>query len=232
MLVIGHRGAAGLAPENSLAAVAAGIEAGADIIEIDVRETKDKQLIVWHDARLVRSYHTRVNISRLTYHEVRQSSKNQPIELLETILDQFFGKVLINIEVKSRGSGVPVLNLLQEKYIKRPADWDKVLISSFMGYELVRMRRVAKKANLALLHNENPFIFVAYHRFINLTAVGFHRLYLNRLAIEIAKKAGLFIYVYTVDRPGALKHIASQGIDGIVTNYPDKILKGIEKLEA
>ncbi|HPQ82316.1 MAG TPA: FAD-dependent oxidoreductase [Candidatus Saccharimonas sp.] len=103
-----------------------------------------------------------------------------------------------------------------------PQDWDNVIISSFKGIELINMRRRSQKVNLAMLHNENPFIFVAYHRFIQFTAVGFHRLYLNRFALEIAKKAGLFTYAYTVNRPAALPLLEKQGIDGIVTNYPDK----------
>jgi glycerophosphoryl diester phosphodiesterase len=57
MLIIGHRGAAGLAPENTMAAIAAGIEAGSDMIEIDVRLTRDNQLVVIHDPRLVRTPH-------------------------------------------------------------------------------------------------------------------------------------------------------------------------------
>ena len=91
-----------------------------------------------------------------------------------------------------------------------------------MGYELVRVRRMAKRANLALLHSRNPFIFIAYHRFTKFTAVGFHRLYINKFALEIAHKAKLFTYVYTVNRPTSIAHLAEQGIDGIVTNYPDK----------
>ena len=93
----------------------------------------------------------------------------------------------------------------------------------------MRVRRLARHANLALLHDQNPFIFIAYHRFIKLTAVGFHRLHLNSFATEIAKRAGLFTYAYTVNRPGAIHHLAVQDIDGIVTNYPDKCVAALEK---
>ena len=70
---------------------------------------------------------------------------------------------------------------------------------------------------------------MAYQRFVQFTAVGFHRLYLNQFALEIAKKAGLFIYVYTVDRTAALPLLEQQGIDGIVTNYPDKFRDALER---
>ena len=222
MLVIGHRGAAGLAPENTIEAIAAGVAAGADMVEFDIRLTKDDKLVVIHDARLLRTHGHRDSIANLTYEQLAELTKDKPVPLLSEVLEQFFGVTLLNIEVKSRGAGVKLVRLLKKDYIKRVSDWDSIIISSFMGYELVRVRRMAKRANLALLHSRNPFIFIAYHRFIKFTAVGFHRLYLNKFALEIAHKAGLFTYVYTVNRPGSMAHLAAQGIDGVVTNYPDK----------
>ncbi len=222
MLIIGHRGAGGLAPENTLAAMQAGLEAGADMIEIDVRLTKDRIPIVIHDARLARTHRRRDAVAGLTLAELATLTHEQPIPTLEAVLDRFFGRIIINIELKSRGASRAVLELLERKYIRQDSDWDSLLLSSFMGTELMTIRRRAPLANLALLHSENPFIFVAYHRFINFTAVGFHRLYLNRFAIEIAKKAGIFIYTYTVNHPAVLPLLDKQGINGIVTNYPNK----------
>lgn len=199
------------------------------MLEFDVRLTKDRVPIVIHDSRLIRTHHLRESISGLTLEELAGLTAEQTIPTLEEVLDHFFGKVLLNIELKSRGSGQIVIALLEQRYIKKSKDWDNVIISSFKGTELVAIRRQAPKANLAMLHNENPFIFVAYQRFVQFTAVGFHRLYLNRFALEIAKKAGLFIYAYTVDRPGALPSLEKQGIEGVVTNYPDKFRDALEK---
>lgn len=222
MLIIGHRGAGGLAPENSMAAMQAGFEAGVDMLEFDVRLTKDQIPVVIHDARLMRTHHIRESIAHLSLADLQSLTRQQPIPTLQEVLDVYFGKILLNIELKSHGSGQVVMALLEHRYIKKSKDWDNVIISSFKGIELINMRRRSQKVNLAMLHNENPFIFVAYHRFIQFTAVGFHRLYLNRFALEIAKKAGLFTYAYTVNRPAALPLLEKQGIDGIVTNYPDK----------
>ena len=228
MLVIGHRGAAGLAPENTIEAIAAGIAAGADMIEFDIRLTKDDMLVVIHDARLLRTHGHRDSVINITYEELRELTVDKPVPLLSEVLDEFYGVTLLNIEIKSRGAGVKLVQLLKKNYVKKSSDWDNLIISSFMGYELVRVRRMAKRANLALLHSRNPFIFIAYHRFIKFTAVGFHRLYLNKFALEIAHKANLFTYVYTVNRPSSIAHLAEQGIDGIVTNYPDKFNAALE----
>ena len=229
MLIIGHRGAAGLAPENTAAAIQAGIIAGADMIELDVRLTKDGKLVVIHDARLLRTHHVRDSVAQLTYAEIKELTKDLPVPLLQKVLDKYFGHIMFNIELKSRRSGEALISLLQKRYIERPSDWDKLIISSFHGTELLRIRRLAPQANLAMLHNQNPFLFVAYHRLAKLTAVGFHRLYLNRFALEIAHKAKLFIYVYTVNRPAALPLLKQQGIEGVVTNYPDKFVRELER---
>ncbi len=232
MLVIGHRGAAGLAPENTLKALRAGFDAGADILEFDIRLTKDKIPVLVHDFHTLRTHHDTSIISRSTLEELLKRTEKQPIVLLTDVLDEFFGKILLNIELKGRGSGEAVAELLKKRYIKRKSDWDNILFSSFKGSELIAIRKVSDKANLALLHSENPFIFIAYHRRLNLTAVGFHRLYINPFALEIARRAGLFTYAYTVNRSQSALLLAQQGIDGIVTNFPNTILDKISKQPA
>lgn len=222
MLIIGHRGAAGLAPENTIKGIHAAVRAGADIVEFDVRLTRDGEIVLLNDARLLRTHGRKESLAALTYAELSAITKQHPLPTLSEVLDRFYGKVLLNIELKSRGSGEQVIKLLKKRYIKKASDWDNILISSLKPSELLRIRRMAPHANLALVQSQNPFAFIAYHRFIKFTAVGFHRLHLNPLAIETAKRAGLFTYTYTVNRPAAAERLEAQGIDGIVTNYPNK----------
>lgn len=229
MLVIGHRGAAGLAAENSLAALRAGMLAGADMLEFDVRLTKDKIPVLTHDFHTLRTHHDTSIISRHTLEELQTRTEPQPIVPLRDVLDEFFGRIILNIELKGRGTAAAVVALIKEEYIKKPSDWDCLLFSSFRGSELTTIRKASDKANLSLLHSENPFIFVAYHRNLHLTAVGFHRLYVNRFALEIAKRAGLFTYAYTVNRPRSAAILAEKGVDGIVTDHPESILSNLEK---
>ncbi len=228
MLVIGHRGAAGLARENSLEALRAGFESGADILEFDVRLTKDKIPVIVHDFHTIRTHHNTSIISRLSFEELTSRTDNKPIVPLSEVLDLYYGKILLNIELKGRGTGKVTTEILKRTYIKTPADWDNVLLSSFKGSELNDVRKLSKEANLSLLHSQNPFLFIAYHRRLNLTAVGFHRLYINTFALEIAKRTGLFTYAYTVNRPQTVRVLARQGIEGVVTDNPPVILKAIE----
>lgn len=229
MLVIGHRGAAGIARENTLEALRAGLEAGADILEFDVRLTKDKVPVILHDFHTLRTHLSPSIVSHHSFKDLQERIREHgSIILLTDVLDEFFGVILLNIELKGRGTAKVVTELLK-RYVKKPGDWDNVLISSFRGSELSTVRSISRRANLALLHSENPFLFIAYHRKLQLSAVGFHRLYINKFALEIAKRAGLFVYAYTVNRPHTALMLAQQDIDGIVTDNPGTILSEIKK---
>ncbi len=225
MLIIGHRGAKGLAPENTLAALQAGVDAGADMLECDVRLTKDHQLVIIHDSRLMRTHRQLVAVSGLTLAELQERTPDMPVPTLKEALDAYFGKIILNIEIKSRGAGKAVVALLAKDYITRPQDWDTILLSSFHVGELRSIRRTSRRANIALLHRENPFTFIAFERSLRLSAVGFHRLTINSFALDIAHRIGLFTYVYTVNRPEAALRLEAQGVDGIVTNYPDILVE-------
>lgn len=227
-MVIGHRGAAGLAPENTLEALRAGVEADADMLEFDVRLTKDNVLVIQHDFHTLRTHKSASLVSRSELKQLQKLDTLRPLVTLEEVLDEFYGKILLNIELKSRSSGAATGAFLKKHYIKKASDWDSILFSSFSGSELAAVRKVSKKANLALLHHENPFLFLAYHWRLQLTAIGFHRLYINPLALEIAKKAGLFTYAYTVNRPQTALRLAEEGLDAVVTDYPDRILARIK----
>ena len=228
MLIIGHRGAAGLAPENSLDALRAGRSAGADILEFDVRLTRDKVPVIIHDRDTLRTHQQKVVIADVTLDELRSRELAPPIMTLDELLDNFFGKVLLNIELKSVGSGIIVTRILKNR-IKKPGEWDNVIVSSFLWSELVAARHQSKAVNLALLESINPFSFLVLHRKLDLTAVGFHRLHTNRFALEIARRLKIFTYVYTVNRLDTAKKFATKDVDGIVTDYPDRLIAAFER---
>lgn len=216
MLVIGHRGAKGLAPENTLESLREGYNAGADMLEFDVRLTSDKIPILSHGAEL---YGYRISRTPLGVLE-----KLGHVTTLEMVLDEFFGRILLNLEYKPIRDVRVVFKIIYENYIRNKGDWNNILVSSFHVHPLLHLRRLSPYINLAMLHSVNPFAFVTYQRRLQLAAVGWHRLHINRLAIEIAHKSDIFTYVYTVNRPEAAKILEQRGIDGVVTDYPDRII--------
>lgn len=220
MLIIGHRGSRGTSPENSLAALRAGFKSGADMLEFDIQLTRDKVPVVIHDPNLLRTHRKNFKISDHTLSELHGLKLRPAVLMLEQVLDEFYSKILLNIELKATGSADAVIDLLETSYIKRQSDWDNVLISSFSHRLLCRVRERAPKANLALLQSLNPFAFLALHRKINLTAIGFHRLHANYFALEIARRAQIFTYIYTVNRLDTAQKFEQKGVGAIVTDYP------------
>lgn len=234
MLVIGHRGAAGVAPENSLESLRAGVDAGADMLEFDIHMTKDRVPVLIHDNNLMRTHKKRLFVHKITLEELRAATADtpSPIVTLDEVFEEFHGSVLMNVEIKQRGVAKDLIAFLKKNHVKRASDWDSFVFSSFFGTELHAIRRLAPKANLWLLHNRNPFIFIAYARLIQLDGVGFHRLYINDLALEIAKKTKLFTYAYTVNRPRTAVLLNRKGLDAVVTDHPTKILTELKKERA
>jgi glycerophosphoryl diester phosphodiesterase len=226
MLIIGHRGAAGLKPENTLEGLRAGVDAGADMLEFDIRTTSDGVPVLMHDSSLLRTNGIRMVVHQSTLEELRAAteSSEKPIVTFDEVMQEFFGKIMLNIELKQHG-GADALVAVLKKYCTSHEDWSKFVISSFFPKEFARIRRSCPHAELWLLHGRNPFIFVAYTRRLGLSGVGFNRMYLNDFALEIARKSKLFTYVFTINRLGAMQHLADLGIDGLVTNFPDRFAK-------
>lgn len=221
MLIIGHRGAAGEKPENSLAAMKHAIAHGADMVEFDVRVTKDKQVILAHDFHLYRSHKKLDLVRRLTLSELRKrtSGSENPIVTLKEVIKLCDGNVFMMIELKDKGSGLAALDVIT-KYDKNLLD--SVMFASFSVRELIRVRNLNGKVKLSLLMSLNPFTFLAWERKLHLSAVGFHRLHMNKIAVDAARQLDMFVYVYTVNRIGAIPHLEKRGVDGVVTDYPSR----------
>lgn len=225
MFIIGHRGARTLHPENSLASLQAGHQMGVDMIEFDIRLTKDNVPILVHDRSLMRTHKQLQFIKRNTYDKLSGLFADTPNQIasLEDVLSKLSGKVLLNIELKDKGSAKYVVPIVQ-KYTRKESDWQLYLFSSFRVSELAAVRTISKNAQLALLERFNPLRFIRINNQLHLTAVGFHRLHVNHLIVSIAKESGLFVYVHTVNRPDAAQRLIGIGVDAIVTDRPDVMI--------
>ena len=230
MLIIGHRGSQGTKPENTIASLREAMHADADMIEIDIRLTRDRIPVLSHNLHL---YGTRKRelalLRRYTLAELqrRTAGSQFPITTLDMAMKECYGNIYLNIEIKEVSAVKPTLEVIS-RYAKNESDWDSLLLSSFKPLALRAIRKQVPHAALGMLHHRNPLGFVGWHRVLNLSAVGFHRLYISTVALEVAKRLGLFTYAYTVNRKNAAEKLAQQGIDGIVTDYPARLHKEFE----
>lgn len=230
MLVIGHRGARGEKPENSITALRTGIESGADAIEFDIRVTRDGIPILTHDYLMYRTHHKIDFISRHSLSELtkKTAGSDHQVMTLEAALNECLGKTMLIIDMKEYRAVTPVVTLLK-KYFKRKKDWEAVVFSSFNPLILRKIKTKVPHASLALLHHRNPLNFIAWQIPLRLTAVGFHRTHLSSFGLKVAQKLGLFTYVYTVNRLGAAHILEAKGYDGVITDYPTEFMRELNK---
>lgn len=224
MDIIGHRGANGLAPGNTRASFKAAIKAGVDWIELDVHATRDGRLVVAHDKTTLRISPKFRRIAKTDFATLHKTPtySGQPIPTLLDVLNTINGQAKINIEIKSHSCAVGINRALTQA-VRRGARWDDFLVSSFKPKLLREIHQLNPLIRLALLLRRNN---TGYSKVNNLplAAVGFYNRLVTKRAIKRAHDYGLYTYAYTIDSLSRTKRLKSWGIDGIVTNRPDKLV--------
>jgi glycerophosphoryl diester phosphodiesterase len=231
MQLIGHRGAAGLAPENTRASFKAAINAGVDWIEFDVRTTKDGRIVLSHDPHTVRTGKRLRIISRTDYAALKKV-KLKGGNAIPTIAEAFNsidGQAKVNIEIKTKGCAEAVVHNI-ERMVKKGASYDHFMVSSYHVARLREVNRLNAKIPLALLHLTRPYKFLRL-RGLRIQAVGFSKRRLPTRAIHQAQLRELMIYVYTVNKLKIARRLEKRGVHAVVTNRPDKLQELRDKQE-
>jgi len=242
-LILGHRGASAVAPENTLAAFEAALSAGADGVELDVHLTADGVPVVIHNRRVDDTTEGRGYVNDLTLAEIQRldagcrfrgvgTFADQHIPTLEEVLVGFADRMVINIELKQQLRKDKDLVGTVASLVARLGVSERVWFSSFVPYYLHRMRRMAPAIPCGLLFTPlnvgtmwlAPFTpFEAVHP--QVTAVlcpWFTRLY-HRL--------GWRVVTWTVDDPDRIRRLTSSPtdiVDAIITNDPGRVLSVLE----
>mgnify|MGYP001397729505 CR=1 FL=1 len=244
--VVGHRGAAGLAPENTLAAFDAGIVAGADAVECDVHMSRDGQLVVIHDPDVSRTTDGMGNVGQLTLSELRKlnasvrfagdSFRPQRIPTLADVLQLARGRCAIQIEVKTC-AGVRYEGIEQAVVdtLTREGSLDSAQIISFDWETVRRLRRLLPNLPLGLLATSrtlpsslrrDPKALAALASSAGASFLGLERKYLQPAHRSVTKASGLGIAVWTVNDVNDMDLFVGQQLDAITTDRPD-LLRGV-----
>ncbi len=224
-LVIGHRGAMGHETENTLASVQKALDLGVDMIEIDVFNVKSGETVVFHDETVDRLSNSGGKIEEYNYFDLRQLTLDggHRIPMLQDVLKLIDSKVRLNIELKGDGTTDKV-NFIIDYYI-RERGWtlDNFLISSFKWNELREMRAINTSVPIAILTEDDPAdaIFIAKELKAEAINPYFKKLTPeNKVQIH---EAGFKIYTWTVNEPEDILAMKELGVDGIITNYPERV---------
>lgn len=220
MLKIGHRGARALEPENTLRSFRKAVELGVDAVELDVRQTKDGEVVVIHDERVERTTDGSGLVSNFTLEEIRgfNTEKGEKIPTLGEALDFLKGKVKVLIELKEVGFEEKVLDLIKERGMV-----NDVIIVSFLEKALRRVRELDgdvatgliyvrhKKPREAALELGAEYLLPLYR-------------FTHSADVKKAHESGLKVIVWTINTQEEATTYKQKGVDGIATDKPN-ILK-------
>lgn len=220
VLKIGHRGAAGHAPENTLAAIRKGIELGVDFVEIDVRCTADGILVALHDATVNRTTNGNGPIERLSLRDVKalDAGNGERVPTLEEVLSVVSGQTGLMLELKVKGAAQKTVEVVQMAEFKDP-----LIYASFLHEELGIIRSVDAEASLMALFGRLPQASVARAMKYSPSHVGLRHDTVTRRLVEAFHDEDLLVFVYTTDTIREIQRAISAGVDGIISNLPERL---------
>jgi len=251
-LVIAHRGAGGLAPENTLTAFERAHSLGVDVIELDVRSTNDGELVVMHDALVDRTTEGQGQILALTLAEAKKldagyrwspdGGQTFPFRdkgvTIPTLREVFaaFPKVKFNIEPKHQTPSLikPLCAVIREFKMT-----ESVVVGSFNQTILDEFRAECPEVATSASPSE-------VSKFLAMYKTGVSRAYspvmqalqvpeyagvqvLSKEFVEAAHERNLKVHVWTVNQAEDMKRMLEMGVDGIMTDYPDRLLNLLEQ---
>lgn len=225
MLKIGHRGAKGYEPENTLVAFEKAIAMGADGIELDVHLSLDGHLIVIHDETVDRTTSGKGTVNQLTLPELKSltiDSKHM-IPTLEEVLDLVDQKCFVNIELKNQDTAEKVVELIEYYISEKNWNNDHFIVSSFDWNALQQVRFLNESIRVGVLTETDMDLAISFARFIKAEAL--HpdfQLLTNEYTAKIQEK-GILVFPWTVNETVDIERIKSFQVDGIITDFLDRV---------
>ena len=215
-LIIAHRGFSGRYLENTLASVRAALHLGVDLVEIDVQETHDGELIVFHDYRLRRICGARGRVRDKTLAEIRRL--NPQVPTLRQVLCACLGKARLLIEIK-RADPRKVAALIVALRMEHEVN--------VFSLSIPRMKAFAKAApsvsRFGLIARNLRLSLFAFRSPLAVDGLGLsRRLVTSPRVVRRVHRRGWKLFVWTVNREREMRKLAGWGVDGLITNHPDR----------
>ena len=220
-LCIGHRGAKGHQPENTLPSFARAIDLGCDWVELDVH-LLEGELIVIHDSSVNRTTNGSGAIETFSLEALRRldAGNGAQIPTLTEVTDLIANRCGINVELKGKHTAAAVSDHLS-KLCDNGWHADRFLISSFYHRELAladpKFHRGALFAKRLPDEWERAARLGAY-------SVNFELKDVDEALVNLAHEKGYRIFVYTVNKPRDIERMLALGVDGLFSDYPDRVI--------
>ena len=227
ILSIGHRGAKGYVAENTLESISKAIELGVDGIEIDIFKCLSNELVLFHDKDLEKLTGKPGLIENLTLNELQEFlvlGKYQ-IPTLKDVLIKIEKPLLVNIELKGLDTAEATSKIITD--FSKNTSWslENFIVSSFNWNELEQFRSMDKNTPIGVLVSKSMSINEAIEFGKKIDAQAIHPNYtlLDEKTVKKIKNNGFKIYTWTVNNKDDINFMKKLQVDGIISDYPDRI---------
>lgn len=224
-LKIGHRGAKGHAPENTLASIQKALDFGVDMIEVDVHVCKTGEVIVHHDYKLERTTNGTGYVRKrsLKYIKSLDAGNGEQVPTLCEVLDFIDKRADLNIEIKGKFALGPSLKTV-ERYVREHGwRYDQFIVSTFTRSKLKKLAKRHPRVRMGALLAYRPFGFVKFAKRIQAYSVHLNINLVSPKLVEDAKRQNLKVFVWTVNEHEDIRRLKEYGVDGMFSDYPDRL---------
>lgn len=237
--IIGHRGAAAYAPENTIEGIHTAADMGVEWVELDVKLTKDDVPIIFHDDVLDRTTNGTGPVAEKTLKELKELDAGSwfsegfatvSIPTLEEVIDVLIEREMgLNLEIKpcpgrEKETAEVALDILSQYW----DDHDKLLISSFSHVSLeVALEMATDWHRGFLLPQEWPENWMEMAQYLKASTVNLNGNEVTREQVEAAMELELPILAYTINQPDQARKLQGWGVDGFFSDAPDILQDGI-----
>lgn len=224
-----HRGASGYAPENTLEAFELAEKLGADGVELDVQMCRSGELVVIHDETIDRVSRGKGFVKDYTLGELKMYT-NDRIPCLSDVYHLLKPtNMTINVELKT---GIIMYPYIEERVLELAQNMemeDRILYSSFHHPTICRIKELSPSSKVGLLYTDG---WIGIQEYANqLGAEALHPALYHLQDTEymtLCKQHNLAVHVWTVNEKRDMKNLCQQGVDAIITNYPDIARKVVD----
>ncbi|MBI1804161.1 MAG: glycerophosphodiester phosphodiesterase [Ignavibacteriae bacterium] len=246
IMIVAHRGAPAYAPENTLSSFRKALELHADALELDVHQTKDSQIVVMHDGSINRTTNGKGNVRNVTLAELRRLSagkwfgaefESDKVPTLYEVIGLCDSSTTLIVELKEGSDESPGIEDRIITIVRSAGTKKRIILKSFDRSVLARLHRKAPEIPLLYVYVFSiPWInFTVDHGLstgdifsLDVDYLQPHNILLTKSFIHSAHRHGYKVIAWDVQSESSMQDMLAIGVDGIETDYPDKLTKVLE----
>lgn len=224
-VVFGHRGVAGHHPENTRISIEAAIALNLKWIEVDIRFV-DGELIVFHDRRLERLCNKIGSINNVKAADLKKLQVlGQPLLMLSELITLLPPHMGVNLEIKGLNTAEPLCEFLQKSLSSSVITQNQLLLSSFDHEQLFTCKQQLPDVQRGLLLDGVPLSIDEQVQTLEPYSVHQSIDFLEKELVKQCQLLGKKLFVYTVNTEDDIDYVIKMGVDGVFSDYPERVLE-------